>query len=551
MAKMSTERKPLFDVYRSHRGLSILVCDILIVLMMGCFGFGYDQVGPFFSSLFNPGNPAATPGQFMTFFAVFIAIEGLFSSRRAKDLEGQELFLFRAAEFFTITIFLKTILLLTYHAHQLLPTISSWETDFLGNFLFADGFFFHLLFILMVWILANKLADEFDLLHDREQDASWDELGKVQNALHIIRGRIIAQVSVLGIFLLFMAVLARVDTQSTSLETGLAFRAGIPVVNVVVFFILTLVLLSQTQFAMLRTRWIWNRLPVAPGMNKNWLRYSLIFFFLVGLVALVLPTGYSISLLDLITYFFQILFFIAQVILFIFLLPFSLCKYFGGQQPLPPTPPALPKQEFPPVNPSVIPAANPFWQVAQSIAFWAATIAITIAALWYFFKYNRGLFMALNRIPIFHWIGGTFGSIWNWLRGINRQVVQMVEARLDILRTARRQTARRIALQKAATGPLSARERVIQLYLSMLDEAQESGLRRQASQTPYQISQQLTASLPDVTPELSDLTESFIEARYTQHLVEEQQLSPLRQEWEKIKKAIRQIAGQKSNHSEK
>jgi len=100
------------------------------------------------------------------------------------------------------------------------------------------------------------------------------------------------------------------------------------ILNVLVYFMLGLVLLSQAQLTMLLTRWEIQQVNVSSGLVKRWVRHGLITLVLVTTAVFFLPTGYSLGLLDSVRLAFQ--FFMSfvvgllQLILFILSLPFFL-----------------------------------------------------------------------------------------------------------------------------------------------------------------------------------------------------------------------------------
>jgi hypothetical protein len=67
------------------------------------------------------------------------------------------------------------------------------------------------------------------------------------------------------------------------------------VIYILAYFLLGLTLLSLTQFSTQRAIWAWDRVSISPGIAKKWLLYSLIFLVILVLIALILPTEYSLG----------------------------------------------------------------------------------------------------------------------------------------------------------------------------------------------------------------------------------------------------------------
>ena len=72
-------------------------------------------------------------------------------------------------------------------------------------------------------------------------------------------------------------------------------------------------------------------------------------------------------------------------------------------------------------------------------------------------------------------------------------------------------------LQRPRTAPLGSREQILHHYLRTLDTAQEAGVPRRRTETPYEYRRNLQAHLEEDKEALGELTEAFIEARYSTH----------------------------------
>jgi len=88
---------------------------------------------------------------------------------------------------------------------------------------------------------------------------------------------------------------------------------------------------------------------------------------------------------------------------------------------------------------------------------------------------------------------------------------------------------------------LSARQRVFFFYLALVRRGGEAGLARKPSQTPNEYAQFLDKSLPEVSDSVDSMTESFMEARYSKHLIEPKQASLVQAYWERIRQALREM----------
>ena len=228
---------------------------------------------------------------------------------------------------------------------------------------------------------------------------------------------------------------------------------------------------------------------------------------------------------------------LGQYLILLLLMPFMLLAGLFNQ----PTQPA-PQSQFQPVPqaklpPPAPPLDIPWWNIIQSILFWGALVGVVAFALIQYLRLNKNLWNRIKSIPVIHWFNQTWQLFWAWIKGVNQNVSTYINLRLKQLSPTPSSSAKREWFRKNV--PLSPRDRVIDLYLTLVQIGKENGIHRKAGQTPYQYSQELAHNLPDVTPEVSDLTEAFVEARYSQHPVEEEKISPLHREWERIKNAFR------------
>jgi hypothetical protein len=529
---MNTFKKYWHPIYRSHRGISIIICKITVVLMMGCLGFGFAQMAKRFA--FEIGSSYFP--SYLTFLAVFISAEAMYTQHRATDLEGREKFIFRAAEGLTILILFKLFILLRIGPTAMVAEISKWQTDFFGSFfsgeLISGGFI-----LILVWMISTQLSSDIDDLHDREQDSTWDELGLVQNALKSIRSRITAFVFAAGALVLFFSVGARLNLQGYIPILKGHFDPSVPIANVLLYFVLTLILLSQTQFALLRTRWLWSKTPVASRLARNWLIYGIIFFAGLAVLSFLLPTNYSLGFFATLGYALNLLGIAFRFLIAVILIPLSLCaKLFNISTGQPQGEDISPAPPPPPLQADGSPSA--LWQFIQSLLFWGTLLAVVIFALSQYIKANAFLFRRIAQIPFIRWFSNIAQYIWSWLIGANKTIVTIVSAGLRRLRPPSAAFNRLDRILRRPGG-LTPREQVIEIYLTLLELGQKIGPARRNAETPYQYSRNIIGVHPDVSNEVMDITEAFTEARYSSHPIQAETVPTLRKKWEHLRENLR------------
>src|SRR5918998_1768278 len=92
--------------------------------------------------------------------------------------------------------------------------------------------------------------------------------------------------------------------------------------NVLLYFLLGTAMLAQVHYALQRYRWQEQGLAVAPTVSRRWTSYSLAFLGLAILLAALLPTRYTLGLLDVLRAALGLLILAAQFVLFLILYVF-------------------------------------------------------------------------------------------------------------------------------------------------------------------------------------------------------------------------------------
>jgi len=86
---------------------------------------------------------------------------------------------------------------------------------------------------------------------------------------------------------------------------------------------------------------------------------------------------------------------------------------------------------------------------------------------------------------------------------------------------------------------LSPRQKILFFYLALVRRGREKGFRRQAWQTPYEYGETLREALPEVNEDLSAMTDTFVEARYSHHLISDERVGFMKRWWLRVRRALR------------
>nr|BAL57565.1 hypothetical conserved protein [uncultured Chloroflexota bacterium] len=497
---------------------------VLITIMI--MSFNYSLV-----SLVRLINPAWR-GFYFLLGMLLTTVEALYSYRVLKHWRsrGISMLRYRLAEWVVLMVILK---LLSF-ADKPLAVIKThlqamWQDP--ANLL--DFEYYVLLMLAMVaWLAATDTIADFEALYDPYTDRT---IPMENLATRFFWGGVLLMLnSGLSQWILRAGVSSLIDFDRPSLS-------GI-VVNVLLYFVLGLVLLSQARLTILLVRWQVERITVASNLARQWARYGLIFLGLIGLIVLTLPTGYTLGFLAsaaiVVQFLFQILLFILQLILFLLSLPILLLLSLLGQPAggmfSPPPPPVLPERP-PPGDPL------PWLAALRSLIFWLLTLAI----VWYLLKIylddHPGLLAAIRRVKPIAWLINLIGPVWQWLWALAQLGLDMVPKRIEPDEESGSLASKATRLWPGWFRRLSPREQILYYYLNILQRAARLGAARQSHQTPYEYEPELQQIAPQAQAEIHQLTGVFVRARYSQDRFTRQQATLVRWLW----RQIRRVLGQK------
>jgi hypothetical protein len=519
----------LADLFRKNERLATFVTHLIVALMLGSVAVSVVQFGEYLA----PG----WDGAYLVPLSVLIALESMYSRRKIRHAGffSREYIIYRITELVLLFLGVKLVLYLVRGVDRLLADLQAlqhnfWDTYFTNEYILVAGF------SIVVWAIAGMFAEELDHLEGDEKLLSRERETGIIEKRPAARRRLANLILYLGGALIFEAALVRLDW---TLLWGEAPPLRGHILNVVIYFVLALILLSMTQFSVLRVHWSLDQIPISTNLAAGWLKYSAIFLLVLAAIAFVLPTSYSVGLLDILAYIISILSAIFSALLFLLLLPFFLlmslfARLFGTAEPVPPAD----LQRILPQQPQAV-ASAPWLEVLKSILFWAVFVGIMGFSIAYYLRQNQALLDRLKRTSLLHLAGKFWHWLAGWLRGVNENISAAVRASREQLRKRNPFQAGRRGWNLRGLRRMSPRERVQFFYLAMLRRGRERGLPRDPGQTPYEYARRLAPRVPDVEPDLSALTQEFIEARYSLHEISSQRASRVQQYWNRIRKALR------------
>jgi hypothetical protein len=341
-----------------------------------------------------------------------------------------------------------------------------------------------------------------------------------------------------GVLLLFSG-LARVNLTQI-LRTDRPPVTGL-VGNVLLYFLLGLMLISQVRLELLAIRWQAQGVRTPPDLTRRWVRYTLAFVGLAALLAFVLPTGYTLGALGLLGDLLSVLFFILWIIVFalvnLLLLPIRwLLSLISGRTP-PLSLPAGPPPPPPPDINSIINHPMPPWVDALRTIFVIVVVAGFVAyIIWSYLRDRPELMAGLQSLAPLR----ALRRMWAALR---HRVSGMLATARDVspvawLRERLRRPPAEGPFRIFRLGAASPREQVLFYYASLLRRASQAGFGRRPPQSPREYEPVLEENLPAAAPELQGLTAAFEETRYSNHPVGVQDAQAARARWHRVRAAL-------------
>ena len=544
----------LLDVYQKNERWAVVASHVLVCLMMICLTASLTQ----FLGQFLPLSDK------LPLWGGLIAGEAFLSYRttRKKSPFSSEWLLARGAEWVVILAVTKVIVELQYGWEKLLQDLSQWQHNFGASFF--NGEYASVLFVLVIiWVFSTLYTADLAEMEGNEfiqgiarMDQAQIEQVRASAALYGLRveddtvpsnrrdihNRLLSRTLTLGIVMVIIAGILRQD--QITLWQGQPI-ARISVTNVVLFFVFGLTLFSQTNFLALRAAWGYEHIRIHPHLASRWVLYSLVFVLGLGVLALVLPTHYSLGLLDTwmvaLSFLRAILEFVIGLILLPVVLVFRLFSMLfgggGGKAGPAESQPVAPVETPPPVTPAH--ANLPWWEILRSFLFWGAFIAILAFALYQYIRQNQALWAALQSLSVVK----NLKKAWQWLRDqfrlARRGVAGAVRTGFQKLQALRYKPISAQGWRFLNPNRLAPRQRVIFYYLALLRRGQEAGLPRHPSQTPSEYAQLIEPSLADRADAVVDITEGFLEARYSRHEVTSERVTHVKQAWKRIREGLK------------
>ena len=470
---------------------------------------------------------AGWSGNLMCVGVVIAAIEAIYSFRvlRLPHMRGVSMLRFRLAEAFLLGVMLK---ILSYWGSAWADVSASLMAMLKQpGVIFSGDYAVLALAAWAAWIVVSRSLADFEALRDPYL---------AHGEARVPRDRLTSRFYYGG-GLLVLCIGMRHDA---------ADAGGYPI-SALLYFLLGLLLMSQMRFTSLTTGWRLQHIAVADAVGKAWLRCGLIFLALVVLLAALLPSRDAMGLFDTAIIGLKVLVDfvrrLMEALILAIALPLAWIMHLlgrgeGGEM----RPPRL--TEAPLIPPAPPGEALLPWEIIRAVTFWLTFVGVGIYLLRSYLEDHPEVLNIFKSWAVARRLAEALSAFWALL-------ARWPWRRLRLPKLAAPPEADSVANRRAGntrrgwgffSQARTARGRVIQAYLRLLQQAAAAGLQRRRQQTPYEYAPQLRQARPEAEDDITELTELFIRARYSPEHIGAEQADRAAAHGERAAQALRRPA---------
>jgi hypothetical protein len=470
---------------------------------------------------------------YLTIGCVLAALEACYSRWliRTRSLRGDDALRLRIFEVASLFILIKILSYLNDSWTAVVADVRTWPYQPLNIFSLETVVAFIL--ALISWAIATRTIRDMECIGEPSPVRAQSYIPP--------RERLANRFFWGGGILLIAAGLTRVGLANLlNME-----RPPVPqiVLNALLYFLLGMAMLGQVHFTRLRRQWTSQKIKVPDQLTGRWVRYSLALVGLAALLAFLLPTGYTVGLLDIVAVILQILFFILTVVFVIlwFLLSLLLLPFtwlFGMKPPDRPGSLSLSRSYRSPQPDLGSGARGPGWlELLRSLLFWTITLGMVYYVIRSYLRDHPEILETLSSLKPIRILRGLLAALWRRLSDWAELARERMPRQL-LGRWMREAEDSESPFHFFRLGALSPRERILYYYLSVLRRASQRGIPRRQAETPREYEDTLNPRLPEAQQDLTQLTEAFIEARYSLHTFDRKRDQQTRAYWKRVRTAL-------------
>ncbi len=305
----------------------------------------------------------------------------------------------------------------------------------------------------------------------------------------------------------------------------------------IVYLACGLLLFAQARLAILEATWQMTDVPASDSIRRRWGSWGLAFVLLVSLLALLFPALDTTTGFYLLLWISYVLSSVAEIlfnVLRILLYPiwWLLTALLGEGAPATPRPEPQPLPTPPPPPPGAESGYSAFWLNLRLIVFWSVVLATLFVLLKNYLR-NQGALA---------WWDKVWASLVDLVRSMLRQLRGATRIALSELLPGRQRAKQ--ASTRAERGwwkrwhGRTSQERVRRIYLMMIERASRAGLPRTPDSSPYEYADRLEPHVGGEQEALHELTQAFVEARYSRRDFQEEEVGLARRLLIRVQRAL-------------
>jgi hypothetical protein len=516
----------------TRQQISYALGCLVVAIMMVCLTYAAIQCGERLAPNWK--------GNYLLAVNFAICLETAIALRLVSQHEAltPEWILYRVTEWVVILITIKILIYLGTGPAQILKDTLLWEHDFFHTF-FNGEYNVAIVSAAITWVVARLFAGHLMELEDDPELLSLERQGIGIKYRDKIQHNLMALIFILGSVLLVLTTLANLKSPLLSGKTA---SSPLQISLLVLYFILGFILLAQSQYNIVNARWYIQEIPASSAIPGRWAIFSIVLILAAGILASVLPTGYSIGLLQalqlLTGFILEALVSIAQFLLAVFNLVIGLLSQLLGFHT-----PSLsnitpPAQPFPP-PPHEADSPDDIVRLLKSLFFWTVFFCLIFFSFKYYFNQHKELVESAKKAPLIRWIRAFILWFKSKFSRLRQQIELSIRSGAARWRGAR-SNKRVIPSDKLNLKKLSPRQQIVAIYLSAIQRVEAYGIKRRQSQTPFEFAAMLHERLPDIETAIDALTAGFMEARYTPHPIISEHVDRARRYYRTILAALEQ-----------
>jgi hypothetical protein len=354
-----------------------------------------------------------------------------------------------------------------------------------------------------------------------------------------------------GLLLAFFSVLATIELTNGNLEAIQTFdfrvvtRLGLPseiLLALIIYFGAGFWLASQARMAVMQARWVAGGLEIDSSITTRWRQQVLLIIILVSVLAAFLPIGSTLAISAIIQVLLGYLF--AALAILLGLAPLLIAWILSLFSSDTSETDQLPVEISPSVPAGEI--TGPIFEIPAALLeglFLVVAVVIALMALVYFFRY-RSLRFDLT------WLTEPWSRFVSQLRAMWRRFsIESTDLATSIrIRLKRATLPGRETITPWRFSPIQGqtpREKIRYYYLSVLYRAEKQGIIRSPGETPLEHGEKLINNWPEATSEISDLTQIFMQARYSRRPITDRESEEAKSLYQRLRSAVRKkvVAG--------